>query len=89
MTGKALFALGLRILGLVFLYHAVRAAVFAGSVVLGGMSLQPMVVSVFQCLAYAAASLWLIGGAPWLFRWAFREHKSETKSHNESRETGN
>ncbi len=78
MNIKTLFALGVRILGLVFLYHAFQAAVAAISILLNGTFVEPWLqfsfrISIFQCLAYGGFSLWLIGGATSLCHWAFRE----------------
>lgn len=86
MSTKTLFALGVRILGLVFLYHAFQAAVSAASILLDGSFAQPWLqfsfrICVFQCLAYACFSLWLVGGAGWLIRWAFREPKEQSNLH--------
>jgi hypothetical protein len=82
MNSKALFTLGVRILGLVFLYHAFQAAVSAASILLDGRFIHPLLqfsfgILAFQCLAYACFSLWLVGGAAWLVRWAFREPKEQ------------
>ena len=79
----------LRVLGLIFFYHSVRSAVTAGSVLLDGKYVEPWLqfgfrIALFQCFAYAAVSLWLIGGAPWLFRWAFREQTIEAKAPREA-----
>lgn len=74
MQPKPVFTIGVRLLGLVFLYHALLAAPTAVGLLLNLFGQGPSVAQLFGLLALAwpfALAAWLMRGAPQLIRFAF------------------
>lgn len=71
MNTKDWFGLAVRVLGLVFFYHAVVGLPLSIGMAFSG--LQAGLGPVLQFIWHLALALWLIRGAPFLMKLAFRE----------------
>ena len=71
MNTKEWFGLAVRILGLVFFYHALVGLPLSIGMAMGGT--QAAVATVLQFIWHLALAIWLIRGAPFLMKLAFRE----------------
>ncbi len=69
MNSKELFGLAVRILGLVFFYHAVVSLPLEIGTALGGSGFG--MAFVLQLVWHLALAIWLIRGAPLLMKLAF------------------
>jgi hypothetical protein len=71
MNTKDLFNLAVRILGLVFLYHAFTGLPLSLGMALTGV--QAAIGTVLQFVWHLVLAIWLIRGAPFLMKLAFRD----------------